>query len=197
MCLIFPQQIFLYRNALDTVDSFCMAFFDSAFNRFIRYFRLDSKFLATPPMQDVMATFAPLVTDSRFSAAAVYDLGFLGLVSLGWVSSIDSAIKCRAYFSASLRYEDLIVAKEALVISLLQKCGFAVDAAALKGMNLDTVFASDAHGEAAKTTSKRFKSGAGRLYLKAADVPIIESLIASHETIRTGDYILGGTLSAI
>ena len=172
-----------------------MAFFDSMFNRIIRYLRLDSKLLASAPMQDVLATFAPLFKDSRFSADAMYHLGFLGLVSLGWVSSIDSAIKHKKYFSASLRYEDLIVAKETLVIALLQKCSFTVDAAALKEINLDTVFASDAHGESAKTTSKRFKSGAGRLYLKIADIPVIESLIASHEVIRNGDYVLDGTLT--
>ena len=46
-----PQSkaLFLYRDPVDTIDSFCMAFFSGFFNRMLRWTNLDSSVLIPPP----------------------------------------------------------------------------------------------------------------------------------------------------
>lgn len=120
--------MFLYRNAVDTVDSFCAAFFDSTANRVLRRLGLDSFFLyRLSPLPQLFPAMLPLANDPRFPAATYQPLGAIGLTALGWVSAMDVALalQARGVFTALLRYEDLVQQRFGLVRSLLLSCGFS------------------------------------------------------------------------
>eukprot|EP00042_Codosiga_hollandica_P053482 m.700617 g.700617 ORF g.700617 m.700617 type:complete len:188 (+) comp58707_c0_seq4:74-637(+) len=121
-------------------------------------------------------------------------LGAVGLTTMGWLTVMDSANKFRSSIHAFLRYEELVVQKEKLAIALLKHCGLADRVAVHDDAKMSEIFSSDAHGESATTSSKRFVTGSGRLYVSAEDLPMIEALIAKHPVVNTGDYIFPGTL---
>lgn len=139
-----------------------MAFLNSTFNKIVRALRLDSKFLfETAENEMVLRAFAPLATKQHPQWKVIYDLGGIGLTAMMWLSAMDSALKFREHFDAIIRYEDLLKSKEHLVLGLLSKCSLAGNSSALSQTNLDAVFATDAHGENATTSSKRFRLGSG------------------------------------
>ncbi len=61
-------------------------------------------------------------------------------------------------------------------------------------LQLKKVFASDAHGDSAVTASKRFKQGAGRMFIQAAEEADVNLLLASHPIILTSEFMLQNTL---
>lgn len=86
------QSVFLYRNAIDTIDSFCMAFFNSTLNRVLRTLSLDSLFIfKLSPLPGLFPVLVPLIGDARFPAAMYTDLGAIGLTAMGWLSAMDTA----------------------------------------------------------------------------------------------------------
>jgi hypothetical protein len=92
--------------------------------RIIRYLGLEGPLiLDTPVFRKMLPVFCPLSTADHPLKAVVRRLGLLGMMTMGWLSNIDAAIKFRGLFKACIRYEDLITSKENLVRALLQECG--------------------------------------------------------------------------
>ena len=173
-----------------------MAFFSDAFNRVVRFFRLDTKVIFhSKDSQAQMTVATPLLLTGDYPRDVVFDLGAIGFMTMLWVSVMDAGLRHQAHMHAMLRYEDLVVAKDALVSDLLSKIGFLDkplgqnNAAAIV-----TAFKSDAHGENATTSSKRFVTGAGRMFVSPADSKRVEAVIRCHSVLQNGDYVFPGTL---
>ena len=91
---MFAQTIFLYRQGVDVVDSFCMAFFNSTANQFMRKLSLDSLFLfKLSGFSSFFPVVAPLMSDPRFPREVYTRLGAIGLTTMMWISTMDVAMK--------------------------------------------------------------------------------------------------------
>ena len=163
----------------------------------MRALKLDSKFLfENGENAMVLKAFAPLATKEHKLWQEIYNLGGIGFTTMMWQSAMDGAVRFRKHFKTCLRYEDLIVSKEALAHALLEKCGFDSGTAKVDANEIAAVFASDAHGEQSTTTSKRFKLGSGRLFVTPSDVAKIEEILSTHSIVNSSDFIIQDTLKA-
>ena len=173
-----------------------MAFLDSLGMKIARALRLDSKFLfaESGEMAMVRKTYTPSLTPSHAMWQKIYNLGGIGFTLMCWAEVMQAAASQRAQFHACIRYEDLLVAKEKLVLALLDKCHISSRSTSLEMKKLDAVFNSDAHGESAATASKRFKKGAGRLFVKPADEAEIKDILVSLTTLKSSDFMIPDTL---
>ena len=76
------------------VDSFCMAFFNSTANQFMRKLSLDSLFLfKLSGFSSFFPVVAPLMSDPRFPREVYTRLGAIGLTTMMWISTMDVAMK--------------------------------------------------------------------------------------------------------
>jgi hypothetical protein len=175
-----------------------MAFLDSIGMKIARALRLDSKFLfaETGEMSITRKAFAPSLVSQHPMWSRIYNLGGIGFTLACWADTMAAAAKFRSHFHACLRYEDLLVSKEKLVLALLRQCDIGTRSAALEKSALDSVFSSDAHGESATTSSKRFKKGSGRLFVKPEDEAEVVAILASLNTVTSSDFIIADTLQA-
>ncbi len=173
-----------------------MAFFNSGANKLIRALKLDSKFIFSDKNKTTMLpTVAPLANDRNYDFATIFDLGAIGFTAMAWLSAMDAAVRFKSSFDAFLRYEDMIVAKERLIVALLTKIGLAKNAAVADVDVMTAIFATDAHGENAATTSSRFSTGKGRLFIAPADAARVEALLARHPVLKSGDFVFAETLN--
>ena len=186
------RAVFLYRNAIETVDSKCMAFLQQPMMTFLRKHRLDGEMV--PKMQQTLALNRPLAAP----LAALYkahrplhlQLGAVGVMAQGWMSEMGAAQRLLAegQLDCCLRYEDLVERKQALALAVLHELGLrpsgrrrasvtgelpadedladedAVVAKWNDHPSLNDVFTTDAHqGANAHLASKRARDEKGRL----------------------------------
>jgi sulfotransferase family protein len=178
------KSIFLYRNALGVIESYCLAFFDSWKMRLLRAIGAESWFLSRKSRRQLIESLVPLVKDPRFQHADRHDP--IGLITLLWLSSMDSALRLQdeRFFACVLRYEELVQQRLALVKRLLERCGIAAEVQPV----IEHIFKKDAQ-MGSRIASKH------QHYLRPADERRIRDLIALHERIREPGFILPGTLS--
>jgi hypothetical protein len=196
-----PQSktLFLYREPIDTIDSFCMAFFSDFVKRQLRWWNIDSWFIYKQSGWDKDFPYlAPLLAaqDGRFPEALYRKLGFVGLITMIWLSNMDTALRLQRtnFFDACVRYEDLCTHRVKVADSIMEKCKFPVGG--LDSSAADAVFDEDAHGAATGTRSRRRERGAGGpMYITAHDEPLVRQLIKCHEQLDTAANILPGTLT--
>ncbi len=94
----------MYRNAIDTIDSFCVAFFGTPINRILHRLGLDSLFLfRLSPLPALFPALAPLIGDARFPPESYVPLGAVGLTAMGWLSAMDLALAMQAKVSTPHR----------------------------------------------------------------------------------------------
>lgn len=166
------KHVYLYRHGVDTVDSFCCAFFSNPVTKLLRLLRLDGALIfrlpATRKYLPLMCPLAARDGGAAFPAAAYTSLGYVGLVAMSWLSNVDCALALQtrdpAFFDAVLTYEALVEHRVALVNALLRACGLqrpgtaaaAVAATAtLSAADAAKVFDEDAHAPGQRTQSQR------------------------------------------
>jgi hypothetical protein len=203
------KSIFLYRNALDVVDSMCAAFIDTGLYRAVRKLGVDSFYLfyvSTLPQN--LGKLMPLINDKeRIPQSCYKGLGAVAPFVLCWMSVMHHALE--AYYGGSIqaciRYEDMIVGKTALVSKMLSVVGLLPNGEAKKQErpSSDDVFKKDAHAGNSLTQSKRtvFNEETGGIevrnfaYFRGDDPEVIRDVLAHHEEIEHSDYVMPGTIT--
>jgi len=121
------KAIFLYRNALDVIDSMCAAFISSGVYLAIRKISLDSLYvfhISTLPKN--LPKLMPLMSDTeRFPQSCYKHLGAVSPFVLSWISVMLYGLNAYRGGSihACIRYEDMIIGKTGLVSKLLSAVG--------------------------------------------------------------------------
>lgn len=196
------RQIYLYRNGLDTVDSYGMAFFNSRLTRWVRYFRLDVFFIyRTGPLRRYFEWFIPLYNTEIYPPAVVQPLGYVGFIALSWLCNMQAALdaveKNPTVFDAILTYEQLVTHRWAAVRCLLERCGLGAHVVAGE-VELAHIFDEDAHVAGGRTASaKRRLRTAKALFIPEDDVMGVLDLMARHPVIKTPDFQLPGTMEGL
>lgn len=171
------RNLFLYRNAIDVVNSF-YALPPSWVRAVLRRVPIDRWILSSPRAQSVISRFCPLLSDERFN-----DLpsSYFNICVLMWLSAMESASRLQAsdepFFQTILRYEDLAVQRQDAVAPLFQQWRVARPNAEA----LDEVF-----GENSQRGS-RIESRGLRV-LKSKDEDKLRAIVAMHPQIRTPEY---------
>lgn len=203
------KAIFLYRNALDVVDSMGAAFINTGFYRAVRIIGLDVLYvyyLSTLPQH--LWKLMPLMKDRlRFPPHCYMWLGAVSPFVLSWLSTMHYAMIAhgKGHVLALIRYEDLIRGRTELVAKMLQTLGMLpachqIDPS--QKTDLTKVFLTDAHANHS-TFSRRtvFDESSGRTvrkgyaYLRGRDADMVQGVIRRHEVIQRSDYVIPGTLT--
>ena len=191
------QQIFLYRDPLDTIDSFCMMLSNDFASRVVRKLGLDHPLVLNSRDFKLLkqAFYADSYKEDQPEQATVHKLGLLGFFTMGWVSAMESAVKFHKHFATCLRYEEMLIGQDELIKCVLQRCGFGDKFKGVPAEKLAKIFASDAHGDSSKTASKRFKQGGGRQFIKADEEQDVLKIVSAHPSIGKGSEAVPGTVS--
>eukprot|EP00035_Acanthoeca_spectabilis_P023689 m.450443 g.450443 ORF g.450443 m.450443 type:complete len:442 (+) comp20002_c0_seq1:65-1390(+) len=192
------KTLFLYRDPVDTIDSFCMAFFSGFVQRQLRWWNIDSWFIYKISGWDKNFPYlAPLLaTDNRFPADLYRQLGFVGLITMIWLSNMDTADRLQrtSFFDACVRYEDLCTHRVKVAAAIMDKCGYS--SGGFTDTDANAVFDEDAHSTTSETRSRRREAGSkGPMYITEQDDPILRELIKCHEGLHSRNFTLPNTLT--
>eukprot|EP00729_Bicosta_minor_P010337 gene10337-6920_t len=180
------KSVFLYRNPVDTIDSFSALFFKDAAANFFRWLHFDSWFIYNVlPFGEFMPFLAPLTeTQAATYMPSLYKpMGILGFNAICYLSNMDAALSLvqnTKVFSAVIRYEDLIKHRASVVTRVLDKCGMLTASSSLDSEATAKVFDEDAHAD-------------GPVFMQKADVEALNTLIGTHKELTAIDFILPQT----
>lgn len=203
------KNVFLYREGIPTIDSFCKAFLSSAGARWARWLSLDSLFISRlSGWADIFDYLMPYVNKEGAPPATTYLAGgFPSFMTMIWLSVMDSAFQLASegFFDAIVRYEDLCTHRLTVANKLLGACGFA---AHISG-DASNVFDEDAHtastGGLVGSMDSRKSAGVGLAgegnrnnnkpaYIPESDVGALRALLAHHTKLQAANFVLPYTL---
>lgn len=201
------KAIFLYRNALDVIDSMSAAFISSGLYLFIRKIAVDTFYVFyISSLPKNLPKLMPLMNDTeRFPQSCYKPLGAVCPFVLSWISVMHYALEAHrnGAIQACVRYEDLIIGKTALVSKMLSVVGLlSSDNKKANVASSDEVFKKDAHSGHQTTQSKRtvFNEETGAIevrsfaYLRGNDAELIRDVLSRHQEIEHSDYVLPATV---
>jgi len=202
------KAIFLYRNALDVIDSMCAAFISTGLYLAVRKLSIDTFYLfKVSTLLQNLPKIMPLMNDmERFPRSCYKPLGAVVPFVMSWISVMHYALNAShaGAIHACIRYEDLILGKTALVSKMLAVVGLLPSNGKGKEdvIHSDEVFKRDAHS-GHHTQSKRtvFNEDTGVVevrsfaYLRGDDPDLIRDVLARHEEIEHSDYVIPGTIA--
>lgn len=199
------KPIFLYRNALDVIDSMGAAFINTGAYKLIRAAGIDTFYIwhiSTLPHH--LWKLLPLIRDKRFPMAAFKPLGAVAPFVFTWLSVMQTAIEAQkeGLIQVSIRYEDMCKGKEDYVRKMLEAVEMmpSKNEVAIDKRNSD-VFSADVHEGVTKSSRTSINQHTGELqrsehvYLKPVEVHMIQNILSYHETILYSDYTIDGTLA--
>ncbi|MDY6943181.1 MAG: hypothetical protein SVU69_09230 [Pseudomonadota bacterium] len=188
------KNMFLYRNALETVDSFIGAIYGVPLVRWAGKFGLDAKLLrliaAVSPMKKNPQALAPLLKDPHYEKNTPEDL--VAFLTVAWLSKMDRALNLtlsrEGLFEALVRYEDLTAAPMPIVAQLSRAlCLPAVDDLSRERMQV-TLSKNSQEGTALAST--------GKTWMSPGQIQLMRKMLQLHNQIRDEKYRIPGTLSA-
>ena len=203
--------MFLYRNPVDTIDSFSALFFKDAVANFFRWIHLDTWFIYNVlPFGEFMPFLAPLTTAeaSSYTADKYKPLGILGFNAICYLSNMDAALKLvnmqdtssqqPPLFAAVVRYESLVAHRSSVVSRILEKCGMGANKHNDADADADAaatakIFDEDAHAGSSTASARRSSKKDGPVFMQAADIEALGVLLATHTELTALDYILPHT----
>eukprot|EP00049_Salpingoeca_infusionum_P022939 m.9630 g.9630 ORF g.9630 m.9630 type:complete len:484 (-) comp5476_c1_seq1:80-1531(-) len=179
------KTIFLYRDPMAVVDSFCAAFLNNPVTKFLRAWNLDTHLIMKAGwMQEFIDAVAPIYKEPRFQVDALDQLGVVGNIAMLWISGMEQAYECLTdgTFDCSLRYKELVDYKEDMLNELFDQLYPGKFPTKLARGQLSDVFSKDAHGDAS-TASARIDHKTGvvakeTVFLRAKDAPLIGQLLS-------------------
>jgi len=195
------RNIFLYRNVVATVNSFCSVLAGHPLIRFANL--LNSKYFPllniipvgvlnlVPLLSANIRAVAPL--SARFKYGKVGIGTGTGVFALAWLSGLDKVLKIQrnngSFFGAVLRYEELKSQPFETIAMLLRQLG-------LPPLN------EDSRKRMALTLQQDSQQGSdlassGEYVLSALDELLITRAIESHEVVNSPDYQLPGSIMTI
>lgn len=185
------RHLFLYRNAVDTTNSFVSAIIGPRIGGAMAF---GSGWLpigmcaSAPGLGWRIRAIAPLAMQRDYGGARAR--GLVGLFALSWLSKMDRAAAMQrrnpGLFAARVRYEDLKRQGLAMAPPLLQGLDLGGLDSAAESM-LEAVLAQESQ------QGSRLASH-GRRVLGARDEALIRRLLRQHPSINAPDYRLAGTL---
>lgn len=192
------RNIFLYRNVVATVNSFCSVLAGHPLIRFAKL--LNSKYFPllniipvgalnlVPLLSANIRAVAPL--SSQFKYAKVGIGTGTGVFALAWLSGLDKVLQIQRnngpFFGAVLRYEELKNQPFETIATLLRQLG-------LPPVN------EDSRKQMTFTLQKDSQQGSdlassGEYVLSALDEQLIARAIESHKVVNSLDYQLPGSI---
>jgi len=196
------KAIFLYRNALDVIDSMAAAFINTRLYHLVRRLGVDVFYVfKISDLPQNLPKLMPLMNDERFPVETYKDLGAVCPFVMSWLSVMHYGMKGldSGSIQAAIRYEELTARKTDLVSEMLGVVGLPLKSSTQKKQ--DGVFTKDAHGESI-TRSRRAqydKNGVAKrgdyVYFRGDDVRRVKQVLARHEVIENSEFIIPGTLS--
>lgn len=188
------RHMFLYRNAIDTVDSFFAMLMRVPLMRFARKLRLETMVLRIlawlNPMKSNPGALAPLYKKPHYQKQIPEDLA--AFLTIAWLSKMDRVLDLQrnspAFFQALLRYEDLCSQGTQMIPNLLMALGLPpADEVAMARME--------------RTLSRNAQEGSllastGGSALQPRQRDMIQRMLALHEEIHESGYELPGTLKS-
>lgn len=184
------KAIFLYRTALDVIDSQCAMFIkDSLSYQLIRLFGLDVIYLYYfSNLSDHMWKIMPLMKDTRrFPPSSYEHLGFISIFAMSWLSVMHKAIEAieAETISVAIRYDDLIQEKDRLVWKALLDINYPSAKIPKQFCRIQRKCRSE--------KIEKMRTSNGYLCLSDKDVFDIKMLVSCHD-IGTPDYFISRTL---
>ena len=186
------RHLFLYRDAVNTVDSFFAMVMRVPLMRIARKVRLETVVLRLlaliNPMKRNPGALAPLYNQAHYRDRIPEDLA--AFLTIAWLSKMDHALslqrKPKAFFQALVRYEDLCAQGVGIMPELLE-------ALALPPAN------EIAMARMERTLSRNAQAGSilastGESALNARQREAIKQMLALHPEIHDSNYRLPGTL---
>jgi hypothetical protein len=204
------KSIFLYRNALDVIDSMAAAFINTGVYKLIRSLGIDIFYVFyISDLPENLPKLMPLMNDKEmFPVESYMGLGAVCPFVLSWISTMHYGMEAynKGYVSELIRYEDLVEKKMELVSHLLQRLDMLPASSSSErssersSANTDLVFLQDAHANTTTVSRRASKnkdgsvSRSGFAYFKGDDVENVKSVLSRHATIDHSDFIIPGTL---
>ncbi|MBV1874929.1 MAG: hypothetical protein KUG80_09105 [Gammaproteobacteria bacterium] len=186
------KNIFLYRNAYDTGNSFLGLLLKLPLVQMISRFRLDRLpvywLVKIPGLKSKLMAFAPLSGIPRYNRISA--IGGASVIALSWLSKMGLALKLSQkhpdFFLCCVRYEDLTRGAPELMQALVPlMTGRELDDLARVKMN-KTLRINSQEGTDLKSD--------GLYRLSANDIKRIDQVLSKHSVIKDSDYQLTNTL---
>ncbi|MBV1872821.1 MAG: hypothetical protein KUG83_09770 [Gammaproteobacteria bacterium] len=186
------KNIFLYRNAYDTGNSFLGLLLKLPLVQMINRLRLDRLpvywLVGIPGLKSKLRAFAPLSVIPRYNRVSA--IGGASVIALSWLSKMDLALelshKRPGFFLCCVRYEDLMKDAPELMQALVPlMVGRELGGPARINMN-KTLCVNSQEGSDVKSD--------GLYRLSANDIERIDQVLSKHRVIKDSDYQLPNTL---
>ncbi|MBV1869885.1 MAG: hypothetical protein KUG76_03175 [Gammaproteobacteria bacterium] len=186
------KNIFLYRNAYDTGNSFLGLLLRLPLVQMINRLRLDRLpvywLVATPGLKSKLRAFAPLCVNPHYNRVSA--IGGASVIALSWLSKMDLALelshKQPRFFLCCVRYEDLMKDAQGLMQALVPLLmGEKLSDLAQINMN-KTLCVNSQEGSDVKSD--------GLYRLGVNDIERIDQVLSKHGVINDSDYQLPNTL---
>jgi len=204
------KSIFVYRRALDVIDSKCVEFIkDNSFYWLIRFLRLDVFYLYYfSNLTDHLYKVMPLIKDTRrFPLSSYREFGFISFFIMSWLSVMHKAMEAleSGNISVSVEWQELVFHQEALVCKILKSINFPspVDDMVIhkrtgslnRYRNQCTLYRQRSQCRYAKRTyyaDKKVRDG--YIFLNEIEVFEIKAFMTRHE-IGIPDFVIPRTLT--
>jgi len=191
------KSMFLYRNAVDVVDSMGASFINGGIYRVLRWLKTDFFYIFLFSALTLhIYKVIPIYGYKGFPFKSFHHLGAISPFVLGWLSVMEKAFESmqKGHIQQAFRYEDVCEQKGALLAKLLEEAGFKPK---INAREMEKVFKEDSQAGSGASSSRR-KNGElspSYSYLRKGDLDNTVSFIATHPIINHWDFILPGTLT--
>lgn len=188
------NSMFLYRNAIDVIDSMGSAFINGGLYRAIRAIGLDVAYVyhfSALPTQ--LWKLIPLFGDKTLPQKEYKCLGAVSPFTLGWMSVMEKALEAQrnGWITTFFRYEDLIQHKSKLLTKVLDHAGFEPSSDMDR---TDETFGEDVQDGSVVQSARKQSNNRAFVYLKSFDVSNITRVISLRPEVNHSDFIIPGTI---
>ena len=187
------RNLFLYRNAVDTVDSFFAMLLRVPVMRLARKVRLETLVLRLVALMNPMmrnpGALAPLYKDPHYRKQIPEDLA--AFLTIAWMSKMQHALALQRgpqpFFQAVLRYEDLCAGGVSMMPALLGALGLPPADEVAQARMVRTLSRNAQEGSVLAST--------GEASMTPAQQATVQRMLNLHPEINRADFRLPGTLA--
>ncbi|MBF0226922.1 MAG: sulfotransferase domain-containing protein [Desulfobacterales bacterium] len=183
------SSIFLYRNAIDVVNSFYGAFFDNPIMKTIKYLNIENIVLKI--LRFTYSSYVktiPLLKNEKYSDFNSFD-AFKGLGFI-WLSLMEYALYLHEqypdFLDSAIDYKDLREKPLDALKELLLACGIETDLNQDID-NIKKVIESNSQ-KGSRIASK------GKRHVGNKEIEAINSILTRHDLIKSGDFLFPKTV---
>lgn len=187
------RNLFLYRNAVDTVDSFFAMLLRVPVMRLARKVRLETLVLRLVALMNPMmrnpGALAPLYKDPHYRKQIPEDLA--AFLTIAWMSKMHHALALQrapeAFFDAVIRYEDLRAGGVSIMPATLEALGLPPADELAQARMTRTLSRNAQEGSVLAST--------GGSSMNAAQQATVQRMLDLHPELHRIDFQLPGTIT--